>query len=248
MPFARGNKTLTQRQFGGSYSASCAVWRAGLYRYLPFQSLGFESTPYLIETWSEPLMHLLLLAAAVIAALRSLDRAQRRFWLWTAATLSLFLAGNVFETIAWIEGRSAILSWDDGYFYGAYALMIGYQWRVLASEGRSLGFTRTFVDYVTTILAGALVIWFVLKGDVSQHLHVFTPSERIGLISFATLGRPWWRSRFSRCYSRPRITPPWTIGFMHWRASGGPCIWRRICCGTPTPSAAIPGTRHQWPC
>ncbi len=180
--------TLTQRQAVRIASALlCGVAALAVSIYLPFQSLGFASTPYLVETWSEPLTHLLLVTAAVIAALRSLDRAQRRFWVWTSATLFLLLLGNVFETIAWIEGRSAILSWDDGYFYGAYALMIGYQWRVLASEARSLGFTRMFVDYATTVLAGALVIWFVLKGDVSHHLHVFTPSERFGLISFATL-------------------------------------------------------------
>ena len=180
--------TLTQRQAEWVASAlMCALAALAVSTHLPFQSLGFESTPYLIETWSEPLTHLLLVVAAVLAALRSLDRAQRRFWVWTAATLSLFLAGNVFETLAWIEGTSAILSWDDGYFYGAYVLMIGYQWRVLASEARSLGFTRMLVDYTTTILAGALVIWFLLKGDVSDHLHVFTPAERVGLISFATL-------------------------------------------------------------
>ena len=189
MLFARGNTmTLTQRQAGWVATAlMCGVAALAVSTYLPFQSLGFAATPYLIETWSEPLTQLLLLAAAALAALRSPDHAQRRFWVWTAATLALFLTGNVFETIDWIEGRSEILSWNDGYFYAAYALMIGYQWRVLASESRSLGVTRMLVDYVTTILVGALVIWFLLKGDVSHHLHVFTLTERFGLISFAAL-------------------------------------------------------------
>jgi len=54
MRFAGANNmALTQRQAVWIASALlCGVAVLAVSPYLPFQSLGFASTPYLVETWS----------------------------------------------------------------------------------------------------------------------------------------------------------------------------------------------------
>lgn len=165
----------------------CATALIPLASYLPLRDLGFPVTADLLRIWSDLIAEGALFAAAALAALVSAGREQRSFWVRVSATLALFLAGNAMETIDWIKGRSTVLSWNDGFLLGAYVLLMVHQWRVLRRELKSRGLGRTLIDYLTTVVAGALVIWFLLKGNISTGLGTFSGVERVGLITFATL-------------------------------------------------------------
>lgn len=137
--------------------------------------------------WSVPIALGLVTLTLIIAATSSNDLRQRRFWIWNIVSLIPFLIGNVFETIAWINGQSTIVAWTDGFFYLSYAILIFRQLLMVYQDYKAIGLAQSLLDYSLVVIAGALVIWFLLRPDISTELRFFTDSEQFALLSFAIL-------------------------------------------------------------